>query len=130
MILICFLYLYIDMSFSSRYDITYEGQSYENSTLLYTPLFKKYFLISDTATNKVLSWEDMLNVAAVVPTNPVNTANKLSAMLEILILVVLISSVGFITYSGIRYSKYKRSGKRVTGKMKSPTGKNNQQEKA
>ena len=85
--------LLYDMSFSSRYDITYDGQTYKNATLLYSPLFQKYILSSDTARTKLLSRVEVSEITSVLPTAYVNAANWISAMLELMILVMILVSI-------------------------------------
>ena len=118
MIFISFLFLYFDMSFSSRYDLSYEGQSLKNATLLYTPLLKKYVLLSDSSATRIISKDDVLNINSMIPTNTVNAATTLSALLEMLILGILISSVGFITYNILLISRYKKAGRLVKNTVK------------
>lgn len=54
-IIVSLCMLLYDMSFSSRYDIVYDGQTYGNATLFYSPLFRKYILSSDTARKNIIS---------------------------------------------------------------------------
>lgn len=118
MLFVCFLIVLFDMSFSSRYDISYEGQTYKNSTLLYTPLFKKYILSSDSAKTQFLTKEDVQCFDSIVPTNPDNMANKVSWVLELMILLVILLSLATMILSRVGYSMYKKRLKRKTDFMK------------
>lgn len=111
MILLCLLFLVFDMSFSSRYDITYEGESYKNSSLLYSPLFKKYVLSSDSMKTKVLSKEDIQKVSFIVPADAANMANNISWTLEIVIIMAVVFSLASIFINRMKYSRYKKGRK-------------------
>jgi hypothetical protein len=108
MIFLCLLFLVFDMSFSSRFDITYKGESYKNSSLLYSPLFKKYVLSSDSMKTKVLSKEDIQEVSSIVPADAVNVANNISWALEIVILLFVVFSLASIVINRVNYSRYKK----------------------
>lgn len=109
--------LFYEMSFSSRFDIMYDGQSYENATLLYSPLFQKYVLSSDTARTRVLSRADILDVKSVLPSDAINTANWISAVLEVMVLLMIIVSLVSIVSSSVIYSRERR-GRKSRGKHK------------
>lgn len=96
-------------SLSSRYDIIYDGQICQNATLIYTPLFKKYILSSDTATTKILDTEDVHNIQSVAPTNQMTVANRITAMLEILIILTFVMSAVYLIFNGLQYSRYKKA---------------------
>lgn len=100
--------LLYDMSFSSRYDIFYDGQPYENATLLYSPLFKKYILSSDTAKTKILSLDNIAEIKSITPTEYKNAANWISALLEAMILIMVILSVFSIIMNRIAYSNHQK----------------------
>lgn len=100
--------LLFEMSFSSRFDMVYDGQSYENATLLYSPLFQKYILSSDTARTKVLSRADILDVKSVIPSDAIITANWISAVLEVMVLLMIVVSVVSIVSSSVIYSRGRR----------------------
>ena len=112
MVFLCLLFLIYDMSFSSRYDITHEGQKYKNSTLLYSPLFKKYVLSSDSMKTKVLSIEEIQTVEDVVPADADSTANRISWVFELVILLTIVTTIASITFNRVRYSQYKKGQKR------------------
>ena len=109
LVFLCFFFLLFEMSFSSRYDILYDGQICQNATLIYTPLFKKYILSSDTATTKILDTEDVHNIQSVTPTNPMTVANRITAMLEILIILTFVMSAVYLLLNGLQYSRYKKA---------------------
>ena len=114
MISLCLLFLVYDMAFSSRYDITYEGESYKNSSLLYSPLFKKYVLSSDSAKAKILTKEDIQSFDSIIPANPVNTANGISWALELIILLIILMTLTSLTLNRVGYSRFKKDLKRKT----------------
>lgn len=105
---ICVLFLALDMYSSSRYDIAYNGQTYQNANILYTPLFKKYIINSDNVATRVLDKEDVLDVQSIIPSYPVNAANWISSILEIVILVTIVMTIVSFVFNSVRYSRYKR----------------------
>lgn len=108
-ILVISLFFFLfDMSFSSRFDVVYEGQTYQNATLLYSPLFKKYVLSSDSAATKVLSPEDLDCVNSVIPADAINAANKISYLLELMIMFMLVMSILSIILNRMAYRKLKK----------------------
>lgn len=96
--------LLYDMSFSSRYDIVYDGQTYGNATLFYSPLFRKYILSSDTARTKILSLDETEGITAMFPTDYVNAASRMSAILEVMILMMIIVSIISIVTNRLAFS--------------------------
>lgn len=110
--------LLYDMSFSSRYDIVYDGQSYGNATLLYSPLFQKYILSSDTARTRVLSRAEAEGITAMLPTDYVNAANWMSAVLEVMILIMILVSIISIVTNRLVFSS-SSSRKRRSSKKRS-----------
>jgi len=118
MILICLLSFVSDMFISSRYDMLYEGKAYKNSTLLYTPLFKKYILNSDSAKTKVLTKGNVQNIDSIVPSNPVNTANWISRFYELTILSLIFVSLVVVTINLVGYLRYKKCFMKETGPIK------------
>lgn len=109
--------LLYDMSFSSRYDIVYDGQTYGNATLFYSPLFRKYILSSDTARTKILSLDETEGITAMFPTDYVNAASRMSAILEVMILMVIFVSIIFIVTNRLAYSlssRKRRSLKKIS----------------
>lgn len=116
-IIVSFGMLLYDMSFSSRYDITYDGQTYRNATLLYSPLFQKYILSSDTARTRVLSRTEAEGITAMLPTDYVNAANWMSAVLEVMILIMILVSIISIVTNRLVFSSSSR--KRRSSKKRS-----------
>lgn len=112
--------LLYDMSFSSRYDIIYEGQSYENASLLYSPLFKKYILSSDTARTKLLSRADVAEITSILPTEYVNAANMISALLELMILIMILFSIASIVANRLTFSSGERRSSKKNGRAFRP----------
>lgn len=96
--------LLYDMSFSSRYDIVYDGQTYGNATLFYSPLFRKYILSSDTARTKILSLDETEGITAMFPTDYVNAASRMSAILEVMILMMIFVSIISIVTNRLAFS--------------------------
>ena len=96
--------LLYDMSFSSRYDIVYDGQTYGNATLFYSPLFRKYILSSDTARTKILSLAETEGITAMFPTDYVNAASRMSAILEVMILMMIFVSIISIVTNLLAFS--------------------------
>lgn len=96
--------LLYDMSFSSRYDIVYDGRTYGNATLFYSPLFRKYILSSDTAHTKTLSLAEAEGITAMSPTDYVNAASRMSAILEVMILMIIIVSIISIVTNLLAFS--------------------------
>lgn len=96
--------LLYDMSFSSRYDIVYDGQTYGNATLFYSPLFRKYILSSDTARTKILSPDETEGITAMFPTDYVNAASRMSAILEVMILLIIFVSIISIVTNRLAFS--------------------------
>lgn len=117
---ISMLFYFNNMNLSSRYDISYDGLSYRNATLLYSPLFKKYLLSSDSAAAKVLSKEDIKRIEYMIPADTKNTANRIGAIFEIIVILTIVLSVVSIILSRIRYSKSKlgRQGKKTNRKKR------------
>lgn len=104
---ICLLFYFNNMSLSSRYDISYDGLSYRNATLLYSPLFKKYLLSSDSAAARVLSRDDIKSIEHMIPADTKNTENRIGAIFEIVVLLTIVLSVASIILSRIRFSESK-----------------------
>lgn len=100
--------LLYDMSFSSRYDIVYDGQTYGNATLFYSPLFRKYILSSDTARTKILSLDETEGITAMFPTDYVNAASRMSAILEVMILMMIFVSIISIVINRLAFSSSSR----------------------
>lgn len=109
--------LLYDMSFSSRYDIVYDGQTYGNATLFYSPLFRKYILSSDTARTKILSLAETEGITAMFPTDYVNAASRVSAILEVMILMMIFVSIISIVTNRLAFSLSSR--KRRSSKKRS-----------
>lgn len=104
MAVICLWFFLFDMYFSSRYDITFNGQTYQNANLLYSPLFGKYLLNSDSDRTKVLTQDDLTNIISITPAETHNAAIKISSVLEITILVTVIVVVISIVGNEVLYS--------------------------
>lgn len=116
-IIVSLCMLFYDMSFSSRYDIVYDGQTYGNATLFYSPLFRKYILSSDTARTKVLSLVETEGITAMFPTDYVNAASRMSAILEVMILMIIIVSIISIVTNLLAFSlssRKRRSLKKIS----------------
>lgn len=116
-IIVSLCMLFYDMSFSSRYDIVYDGQTYGNATLFYSPLFRKYILSSDTARTKVLSLVETEGITAMFPTDYVNAASRMSAILEVMILMIIIVSIISIVTNRLTFSlssRKRRSLKKIS----------------
>ena len=103
-IIVSLCMLLYDMSFSSRYDIVYDGQTYGNATLFYSPLFRKYILSSDTARTKILSLDETEGITAMFPTDYVNAASRMSAILEVMILMMIFVSIISIVTNRLAFS--------------------------
>ena len=116
-IIVSLCMLLYDMSFSSRYDIVYDGQTYGNATLFYSPLFRKYILSSDTARTKMLSLSETEGITAMFPTDYVNAASRMSAILEVMILMVIFVSIISIVTNLLAFSlssRKRRSLKKIS----------------
>ena len=116
-IIVSLCMLLYDMSFSSRYDIVYDGQTYGNATLFYSPLFRKYILSSDTARTKILSLAETEGITAMFPTDYVNAASRMSAILEVMILMMIFVSIISIVTNRLAFSlssRKRRSLKKIS----------------
>ena len=106
--LISLLFFYLDISFSSRYNIKYKETTYENATLLHVPLLRKYIINSDNAKPCIFSKGDIDKVTEVIPVKEFTVANKVSVVTEVLIVLTLLCIIIFMVSNRVRYV---RSGK-------------------
>ncbi len=106
-ILACLFIILSEVSTSSRYDYYYDGQTYQNAVLFYSPLSRRYILDSDNAKTKLLSISDLKKIDSIVPSETRNAADRISAVFEALALIVLVLSIIMTIIIGVTYSRIK-----------------------
>ena len=104
-IVACLFVFLSEATISSRYDYYYDGQSYQNAILLYSPLARRYILSSDKTKTQLLSISDLKKIDSIVPSETKNAADRISLQTRIVFCADVSLYLDLLGAGNLRFGK-------------------------